>query len=172
MAIDKTMETVFIVLTAVIVLGVFVQAVFVLSTFIVLRKMQKKAQIAVEDLRIHLFPALGALRAMLEDLSPKLKILSTNVVETSGKVRAMAEEIGGVVADVSSRARAQAAHVDDIVEGTLDHLVRAGDTIQQGFSVPMRHIAGVVSGIRAGVNVMREKRTPEPSNDGASDLFI
>ncbi|HEV2276154.1 MAG TPA: hypothetical protein VGR96_18420 [Acidobacteriaceae bacterium] len=168
---DKTTQIVFIVFTAVLTVSVLIQTSAVVAMFLAARKMQKKTQVLVEELRAHILPTINSSRAVIEDLAPKLKVVSGNLVETSDRLRGMAVEVSGVVGDVAQRTRAQAAHVDSMVEGTLDQLAHATQSIQHGIAVPVRQVAGVVNGVRAALNVMLAKQ-PIRDCEGVDDLFV
>jgi hypothetical protein len=168
---DKTTQIVFIVFTAAILISVVLQSAATLGIFLATRRAQKKIHTLVDDLRIHVLPAARSSRAMIEDLSPKLKVIAANLVDTTNKFRTMSEDVSGVVADVTQRTRAQAAHVDGMLEGTLDQITHATDTIQHGISVPVRHLTGLLNGLRAALNVMMDK-TPPSHLETEDDLFI
>jgi hypothetical protein len=168
---DKTTQIVFIVFTAAIFVSVLIQCVALLGMFLAARKAEKKIHTLVDDLRIHVLPAARSSRALMEDLSPKLKIITANLVDTTNKVRTMSEEVSVVVADVTQRTRAQAAHVDGMLEGTLDQISHATTTIQHGISVPVRHLTGLLNGLRAALNVMLDK-APRSGLETEDDLFI
>jgi methyl-accepting chemotaxis protein len=166
---------VFIIFTAVTAVSVLIQASAIVAMFFGARETQKKVHALVEDFRVHVLPSVGTAKALIEDLSPKLKVITSNLVETSGKVRTMTEEVNEAVKDVTERARAQAAHVDGMVQGTLDHIDNATTTIQHGISVPLRQLNGILNGVRAGMNVMLHKTPNHSARSGESpenDLFI
>ena len=168
---DKTTQIVFIVFTAVVSVGVIIQAGAIIATFMAARKTQKKLHALIEDFRIHVLPAVSSSRAMIEDLSPKLKMISSNLVESSNELRTMADQVGGVVADAVGRTRVQVAHVDGMVEGALDQIARAANTIQSGIAIPVRQLTGIVNGLRAALNVIWS-RPPQRQAEAEDDLFV
>jgi hypothetical protein len=151
---NDTNQLLLVIFVAVAAVSVFLQVCIMLGVLLAARRMQVKFEGLFNDLRIHALPILSSSRAVLEDLTPKIKTVSTNLVESSNSVCTMAGEISGVVGDVAARTKAQAAHVEDMVDGTLGHITHAGNTIQHGLSIPVRQMAGVLNGIRAGLNVM------------------
>jgi methyl-accepting chemotaxis protein len=167
---DSTMQLWLVIFVAVAAFSLLLQVLMMVGMAVAARRMQAKAEGLFNDLRIHVLPILGSSRTVLEDLAPKIKAVSTNFVDTANNVRTMSEEITFVVRDVAVRTKAQAAHVDDVVGGTLDHLARAGNTIQHGISTPVRQVTGIVNGIRAGLNVMCGS-SPAGRNE-EKDLFV
>jgi methyl-accepting chemotaxis protein len=165
---DKTTQIVFIIFTAVVAVSVLIQCSAIIAIFFGARKTEKKVRELVEDVRIHVLPAVNSCRTMLEELSPKLKVITSNLVDSSHRVRTMAEEVSDVVEDVAGRARTQAAQVDTMVHGTLEQINQAGSSIHHGISVPLRHLNGILNGVRAGMNVMRQKTPQQPNRDGAA----
>ena len=151
---DSTMQLLLVIFVAVSALSLLLQVCIMVGMAVGARRMQKNLEGLLNDMRIHALPVLTSSRTLLEDLTPKIKTISTNLVESSNNVRTMAGEITGVVEDVAARTKAQAAHMEDMVDGTLDHITHAGNTIQHGISIPVRQMSGILNGIRAGINVM------------------
>ena len=116
-------------------------------------------------------PAVISSREVIQDVSPKIRTIVENLNAISVTLRARSEQIGGVVEDVTTRAHAQASRVDGIVSGTLDGLNTAVHAIEHGIAAPVRHVNGILNGLRAGVEVMR-KKTPDNHPESDGDLFV
>jgi methyl-accepting chemotaxis protein len=167
---DSTMQLLLVIFVAVAAFSLLLQVLIAVGMAIATRRMQVKAEGLFNDLRIHVLPILSSSRTVIEDLTPKIKTISTNLTESSNNMRTMAGEVTGVVGDVAARTRAQAAHVEDLVDGTLDRISFAGNTIQHGISMPVRQVTGIVNGIRAGLNVMCGSSEARRSEE--KDLFV
>jgi hypothetical protein len=168
---DKPTQTLLVVFIAIAAVSILMQAGFTVGMFIAARKTQKKVMGLVDDVRLHALPAIIASRDVILDITPKLKIITENLTVVSTTLRAKTEKVGGLVGDVTDRAQVQAVRVDGMVKGTLDHLTSAVQAIEHGIAVPVRQVNGILSGLRAGVDVMRKKdvsnhREPE------DDLFV
>jgi hypothetical protein len=157
---DKTTQIVFIVFMAVILVSLLIQCAAIFGMALAARKTEKKVHTLVDDLRLHILPVVSSSRSLIEDLSPKIKVISANVVDTTNKLKTMSDEVSGVVTDVTQRTRVQAAHVDDMLEGTLHQITHATNTIQHGISAPVRQLTGIVNGLRAALDVMLSKTPP------------
>jgi hypothetical protein len=174
-AMDKNTQIIFIIFTAVTAISVVIQGCAILGMFLAGRKAQKEVHALIEDFRVHILPIVSSSRALVEDLSPKVKVITTNLVDSSASVRTMAQEVSSVVGEVAERTRAQAAHVDGMVQGTLEHINHAGSTIQHGISVPLRQLNGIFNALRAAVNVIvsrapRSRINPvEPEDEALFD---
>jgi hypothetical protein len=154
---DNTTQTVFIIFTALVAVSVLIQASIILTFFLVARRMQKKVMALLDEARVHVLPALATSRNLLEEVAPKAKVISTNVVEITETLRKKSEEVGVVVGDVLDRTRVEASRIDGMVHGTLDQITHATHAVQHGVSVPLRQLSGILNGVRAGLNVLREK---------------
>ena len=147
------------------------QAGFTVAMFIAARKTQKKVMGLAEDVRLHALPAIIASRDVIQDITPKLRVITENLTVISNTVRAKTEKVGGLVGDVTDRAQVQAVRVDGMVKGTLDHLTSAVQAIEHGIAVPVRQVNGILDGLRAGVDVMRKKDVSN-HQDPEDDLFV
>jgi hypothetical protein len=168
---DKPTQTLLIVFIAIATVSIVMQAGFVLAMFIAARKAQKKIMGLAEDVRLHALPAIIASRDVIQEITPKLKIITENLTAVSTTLRTKTEKVGGLVGDVTDRAQAQAVRVDGMVKGTLDHLTSAIQAIEHGVAVPVRQVNGILNGLRAGVDVMR-KRDVNNHQEPDDDLFV
>jgi hypothetical protein len=168
---DKPTQILLVVFIAIAAFSILMQAGFTVAMFIAARKTQKKVMGLAEDVRLHALPAIIASRDVIQDITPKLRVITDNLTAISTTLRAKTEKVGGLVGDVTDRAQVQAVRVDGMVKGTLDHLTSAVQAIEHGVAVPVRQVNGILNGLRAGVDVLRKKdvnnhREPE------DDLFV
>jgi hypothetical protein len=170
---DQSSQTLLVVFIAVAAISILMQAGFSAATFFAARKAQKKIKELVDDVRLHALPAIMSSRELIQDVTPKLKLITENLTATSATLRSKAEQVSGLVGDVTERAQVQASRVDGMVKVTLDQLTNAVHAIEQGVAVPVRQVNGILNGLRAGMDVMR-KKTPtnhlDPESEG--DLFV
>jgi hypothetical protein len=168
---DKPTQTLLVVFIAIAAVSILMQAGFTVAMFIAARKTQKKVMGLAEDVRLHALPAIIASRDVIQEITPKLKVITENLTVVSTTLRAKTEKVGGLVGDVTDRAQAQAVRVDGMVKGTLDHLTSAIQAIEHGVAVPVRQVSGILNGLRAGVDVMRKKAVSN-HQDPEDDLFV
>jgi hypothetical protein len=168
---DKSSQTLLVVFIAVAAVSILLQACFTVATFVGARKAQKKIMTLADDIRLHALPVIMSSRELIQDVSPKLKTITENLTATTATLRTKADQIGGLVGDVTVRAQAQASRVDGMVKGTLDQLTYAVQAIEHGIAAPVRQVNGVLNGLRAGVDVLRNK-TPDNHLDPEQDLFV
>jgi hypothetical protein len=168
---DKPTQTLLVVFIAIAAFSILMQAGFTVAMFIAARKTQKKVMGLAEDVRLHALPAIIASRDVIQDITPKLRIITENLTSISTTLRAKTEKVGGLVGDVTDRAQVQAVRVDGMVKGTLDHLTSAVQAIEHGIAVPVRQVNGILNGLRAGVDVMRKKNSSN-HEEPEDDLFV
>jgi hypothetical protein len=166
-----TTEHTLIAITAVTSIGIFIQACVLIGIYIAGRKAITQVTKLVEDAREHAIPVLATSRGLLEDVSPKVKVIASNLTEVSDNLRHQSNNINSAVDEVIGRTRNQAARVDGIVTGTLDGINNATASIQEGISAPVRKVTGFVNGLRAALDVLLQRdRTDHATAD--RDLFI
>ena len=168
---DKSTQTLLVIFIAVAAISILMQAGFTVAMFVGARKTQKKVMELADDVRLHALPVIMSSRELLQDVTPKLKIITENLTATSATLRTKADQVGGLVGDVTGRAQAQASRVDGMVKGTLDQITYAVQAIEHGIAAPVRQVSGILNGLRAGVDVMR-KKTPDNHLDSEDDLFV
>ena len=168
---DKSSQTLLVVFIAVAAISILMQAGFSAATFFAARKAQKKIMDLADDVRLHALPAIMSSRELIQDITPKLKLITENLTATTATLRSKTEQVGGLVGNVTERAQVQASRVDGMVKGTLDQLTIAVQAIEHGVAVPVRHVNGILNGLRAGMDVMM-KKTPTNHLDPEEDLFV
>ena len=153
-----TLEYIFAIFAIATAIGVLLQAGILLGFFVAFMKLQGKLEKILTHVTEHALPLIERSKVMLEDLTPKVNTISTNLVEMSVMLKQETATIKGSVDDVLEKTRAQTARVDEMVSGTLDGLSQASATIQEGIEVPLRHIHGIFNGLKAGFETF--KSTP------------
>jgi hypothetical protein len=156
---------------AMVAIAMVAQAVVVIIAALGAAKARKQFLSIAEDLRAKTLPVVEGARGMVQEMQPKLRVLTDNMVETSHIVRAKATEFDSTISDVNLRARAQSARVDDMVTSVLDATEGIASTLQKSVSVPVREFHGLMNGLKAGFDVLTGRReTPyrlNPDKDGS-----
>lgn len=159
----KDEQVITLILTIVIGVGVLLQAGVLLGMLVALLKTREKLHALTSRLEEHAVPMLATSRSLLEDLSPKVKIITANLVDTSATLRSQAEQVKTAVEDISARTRQQTSRVDGMVTTTLNSIAEASSALERGIAVPLRQVNGVLNGLRVGLETLRSKTTPESS---------
>ena len=111
----------YIIFTAVTAAAVLLQAVVLLALFLVLKKAIGKLLAVTDEVKEQALPLLATTRGLVEDISPKLKVASSNLVEVSHTLRHQANHVSDSVNELcwKRRMRRSAAWMGWSL-GTLD----------------------------------------------------
>lgn len=162
---------VYILFTAVTALGVMIQALVLLGMLIALKGALKRADELSKLAEQHVIPTLATARHLLEEVTPKLKTAAENVVDASQKLRTEASHVNQTLDQLLKKTEGQADRIDEMVTATLNSIAHATATMQKVVSVPARQVGAVLSGLRAGFDVLRS-RDPEAHAAADGDQFI
>lgn len=156
-----------------IIIGIAVLFFIVLLTILgaAIMKTRKRAHQLMDqyekEIAPHIVPMVKSARSTVDSLGPKLKHIAENMVQVSDILRSETQHITVSLSDVVERTHQQAARVDNIVSSTLNGIGHATAAVQEGLSAPLRHISGVIDGLRAGFGSLRRKR-PHPNGHAAA----
>jgi len=120
-------------------------------------KGMKRLLVVADEIHRKSLPVIASAEVLIRENSPKIKVITENLAETSHIVRAKAQELDSTLTDVNTKARAQVSRVDTLVSTTLARTAALADTIHDGIRVPVKQAAGVVNGFRAGLDVLMSK---------------
>jgi methyl-accepting chemotaxis protein len=137
-----------------VAVALIVQAIALIAMAVGAAKARKRGLEIVEELRTKLTPIMDNTHSFIQDTTPKVKIITENLVETSHVVRAKAQEFDVTASDLNSKARAQAARVDGMVTSVLNTTSDISETVQRGIKVPVREFSGLMNGLKAGLDVL------------------
>jgi hypothetical protein len=153
-----------------VALAMLVQAIAVIVLAVGAAKASKRALAIAEEFREKAMPVITHTHELIRDTSPKVKVLTENLVETSHIVRAKAQDFDLTASEANSRTRAQLARVDGMVTSVLNTTADVAESIQRGIKVPVREVSGLVSGLKAGLEVLvgRAKNFAGGSKDDLS----
>lgn len=155
---------------AMVAIAMSAQAVALIVMAIGAAKARKRGLEIAEELRLKVLPVLSDAQAVIHDATPKIKIITENLVETSHVVRAKAQEFDVTLSDVNDKTRAQVARVDSMVTNALTATEEIVGMIQNGIRVPVREISGLANGFKAALDVLigRAKSFRSPSHRSKS----
>jgi ElaB/YqjD/DUF883 family membrane-anchored ribosome-binding protein len=157
----------YIVFTAVTAVGVLLQALVLLAIYFAVRKSVSKLHAVTDEVRQEALPLLASARSLVEDISPKLKVATSNLMEVSYTLRQQASHINATVEALLDKTNAQISRVDEMVTGTFDAVNQATQAIENAVDVPIRRVSAIVSGIKTGVGVFIGRKR-HASRNGSS----
>jgi uncharacterized protein YoxC len=89
--------------------------------------------------------------AIVQDLRPKIALVSSDVVEIVGVGKHQVQDASVLVTDFMGRARAKVERVDDAVDQTVEHVHQAGEAVKRSVLKPVRGVEGILAGVKAGI---------------------
>jgi hypothetical protein len=131
-----------------------VQAIALVVMAMGAAKARKRALEIAEEIKGKLLPVIDGAHNVLRDTSPKIKVITENLVETSHVVRSKAQEFDVTMSDANRRARAQVATVDGMVSKVLAATGEIMASVEHAVRVPVREVSGVMNGLKAGLDVL------------------
>lgn len=165
-SLSSTNTRLLMIFVGIVALAMLVQAIVVLVLGIIAAKASKRAMEIAEEVRLKSLPIIDTAHSVVHDLQPKMRIIADNFVETSHVVRSKAMEFDSTLTDVNSKTRTQVERVDEMVSSVLDTTAGIASAVQKGVQVPVREFSGLMSGLKAGIDVLvgRTKRSTNYSN--------
>ena len=145
----------------IIALALVVQAVGVLISSAFGAKLLHRVNSIADIVETKTGPILDRTNSILQDLAPKVKSVSENAEHVSATVRLKVEELGTTVSElndtmreINGRTRVQVRRVDGIVSDALQTTEEISHTVQNGIKGPVKQIAGIIAGVRAGIETL------------------
>lgn len=127
-------------------------------------KLVRKLEEMAERAEGKISPVLDKTHALVEELSPKIRTITTNVEQITYTVRgkvdefsATASEINSTVKDANARTRQKVSRVDTMVSDALNTIHHVSQTIQEGVRKPVVKIAGMISALKQGLETFAER---------------
>jgi methyl-accepting chemotaxis protein len=156
----------------IIAIALAVQAIGFLVAAVFAAKLLARLANMVSDVKERIHPLIDKTNSLVGDLSPKIKSITENVDQISYAARAKVDEVGvtvtninrtvneinDTVKDLNGRTRAHVVRVDGMVTEALDTTAHVSHSVQEGIKAPVRHIAGVVTGLKVGLETFLEKQ--------------
>ncbi|MDE1162085.1 MAG: hypothetical protein PW792_09100 [Acidobacteriaceae bacterium] len=122
-------------------------------------------------------PLIEKATALVDELGPKIRTAATNFEQTSYTVRVKVDELASTVdqlnrtvQDVNERSRVQISRVDGIVSDALATTYEVSRTVQESIKGPVRQVAGVIAGLRAGLDTLIARSPFGTKEPGPYDL--
>lgn len=155
----------------IIALALVVQAIGVLISSAFGAKLLRQVNSIADIVETKTGPILDKTNQMLQDLAPKVQTitdkvqsLTENAEQISATVRVKVDELGVTVSELNETVREmnvrtamQVARVDGIVSDALHATEEISQTLQQGIKGPVRQIAGIIAGVKAGLETLIER---------------
>lgn len=152
--------TVLVIFVAVTSIAVVIQMGILIALFVSVKKTSDQVQSIALDVQRRTAPIIETARELLNDGTPKIKEITSNLVDTSAIVKAQAQQLNTAVSEVLERTRHQVARADEVISRTVHTAGRVQDTV----FTPVKRASSILHAITVGVGAFLGKR-PQPSND-------
>lgn len=151
-------------------LAIIIQAGILAALFFTV----KKTTARVEEVANRAIPLMETARTVLEDSAPKLKEITTNLVEATGTLKGQVNRMDATVNDLLDRTRLQVIRVDELVGRTLDRVEETTDLVQAAVVSPVKQISGIIQGLSVGIGAFLNRKPARRNEMVVEDeeLFI
>jgi hypothetical protein len=137
------------------------QAIAFVIMAVVVTKAQKRGIEIFEELRVKALPLMVKSDGLIEELGPKIKDITNNLHHISNVVKDKVVELEPTISaanvtakEANARTQAQMRRVDGMVTSFLNATAEIAGTVHQSIRTPVREVAGVVSGVKAGIDTL------------------
>lgn len=146
-----------------------------LATLVVLAlsitKSTARLEAMAQDFQHKIDPLLVAARDIATDTSPKVKEITSNLLDVSASLRLQTERLDGAVHHVLSEVVTQVNHASHIVDETLNAAEKTRTSVEK----PVRTASALLQAVGVGLSVLfgRNKREDDIRGEGRKDeMFI
>lgn len=153
----KVPEIWFLIFAAATALAVLIQTALIAGMAFALFETRKQLLAFTKRIERDVMPVVGTVRGVVDDAAPKVKQSVEHLQEIVQTLKLQVNHVNKTVGHVVDKTQAQADRVDGIFTGVLNGVAHATDTVQNVVAAGGRQVAGVVSGLRVGFDVLRRK---------------
>jgi hypothetical protein len=170
---ESSIQNTLIVLVSILVAVLVVQTILMALFFIAFRNWCRQTGALIEQIARNIDPVLRASRELLTDGREKLLSVAQNLSEISQLAKGQMLRIDGFLKETTARVQLQIVRLDQLVGDTMDRVEETTEAIQQGVLKPVREVAALVAGVRAGMEFFfsRQRKTVERATQD-EEMFI
>lgn len=167
------MQTLLIVFVALAAVAILIQAAILAALYIAVKKTSDRVETMGRQVQLRLVPIFDSTREILSDLTPKVKLISADLVDTTAKVKAQIERLDSAISSIADRAQMQVDRADHLVSRTIDKVEGTTNILQKAVLSPVQQVAGVINGLTVGLTSLFRRRQQAPNGSAADgELFI
>jgi len=169
---DDTLLKVFIAVTTI---AVAVQAGILVALYVAVRKSTERMEALASEVKSKVLPTVETAQSIMEELRPKIEVMSTNFAESSDLLRNQLGRLDATVTDALDRARLQVIRADELLNRTMDRVEETSEVVHKTVISPLRQVNGLMAAISTGVDVFLGQKRRHPRNGGGvpqDEMFI
>jgi methyl-accepting chemotaxis protein len=169
-------ETVLSAFVIVACLAIVIQAGILLGMFLTMRKTSARVEDVAKQVENRALPLLDSAKTLIDDSAPRLKEITANMAEVSGRLRNQTERMDTTFSDLIDRTHLQVIRVDELVSRTLDRVEQTSEMVQSTVVTPVKQMSAIMQGLSVGIGTFLQRRR-KASIDAATavedeELFI
>jgi hypothetical protein len=160
---------------AVTTIAVAVQAGILVALYVAVRKSSERMEALATDVKAKVLPTVETAQSMLEELRPRIDVISVNFAESSNLLRNQLGRLDATVTDALDRARLQVIRADELLNRTMDKVEETSEVVHKTVISPLRQVNGLMAAISTGVDVFLGQKRRHPRNGGGvpqDEMFI
>ena len=169
---DDTLLKFFIAVTTI---AVAVQAGILVALYVAVRKSTERMEALATEVKSKVLPTVETAQSMLEELRPRIDVISVNVAESSNLLRNQLGRLDATVTDALDRTRLQVIRADELLNRTMDKVEETSEFVHKTVVSPLRQVNGLMAAISTGVDVFLGQKRRHPRNGGGvpqDEMFI
>ena len=169
---SENILSIFMIITC---LAIIIQAGILAALFFTVKKTTARMETLADQVATRAIPLMDSAKTILEDSAPKLKEITSNLVDATGTLKGQVDRMDGTVNDLLDRTRLQVIRVDELVSRTLDRVEETTELVQATVVSPVKQISGIVQGLSVGIGAFLSKRRGNRSGELVvedEELFI
>jgi methyl-accepting chemotaxis protein len=161
--------TIFIAVTAA---AVVLQALILVAMFLSTRKTAAKVEAVAEEVKTKVLPTVELVHGTLVDMKPRIEIIVSNASESSTLIKAQVQRLDATITDIVDRTRLQVIRADELVNRTMDRVEDATEVVHRTVVSPVRQVSGLVHGITAALEFLRNGKRRDGATVPHDEMFI
>jgi len=167
---ETTLLIAFIAVTSV---AVVLQTLILAGMYFSTRKMSKRMEALSTRVEEQVLPLVEKVRGIVDESTPMIRMVASNLAETSTLVRDQAGKIDEALSEFVGVARTQVANANVLAMRTMQRVDSTAEVMQHAVTSPVRHASALMDGIMAGLGQFLGGRKSRRAKTSPSDeMFI
>lgn len=167
-------DNLLIVVLILVAIAILMQASAMIGIWTSVRRIPGQIEGIRTDVKQRLDPLAQSVTEIVSNSREPVRSISSNLAEISRILRNRAGQVDTTVADLVDRSHLQIVRVDRMISDLIEKVETTTDAVQANVLAPVREVAAVVKGVRAGLEFLfargHSRNVPEATQD--EQMFI